>query len=184
MYLWVLTELSTHQPLHSHAPRSWVPKRDLMTLPKRLRQSLLGPYSTLNLLIQNPCFCSGAPQNFQHNNLGLVLAHLTHPLITKLSLNYKVLMSNSPRGCFLDMLDDILRSHLMLWTFCVSRCERSSKNQGWSNYYSVAIFFFMSISFLEAENTHGTKSLHPNGYFKTFLPTLWLASDLRMALLT
>lgn len=151
-----------------------------MTLPKRPRQSLLGPYSTLNLLIQNLCFCSGAPQNFQHNNP----AHLTPPLISKLSLNYKVLMSNSPRGCFLDILDDILRSHLMLWKVCVSRCERSSKNQGWSNYYLVPIFFFTSISFLEPENIHGTKSLHQNGYFKTFLPTLWLASDLRMALLT
>lgn len=39
----------------------------------------------------------------------------------------------------------------------------------------------MNISFLESENTHGTKSLHQNGYLKTFLPTLWLASDLSTA---
>lgn len=43
------------------------------------------------------------------------------------------------------------------------------------------LFVYMNIFFLEPENTHGTKSLFPNGYFKTFLLAFWSASDLSSA---
>lgn len=46
------------------------------------------------LLIHNPCFCSGVPNS--QPDVWLALAHWTHPLIVKLSLNCQVLVSTSP----------------------------------------------------------------------------------------
>lgn len=43
------------------------------------------------------------------------------------------------------------------------------------------LFVYINIFFLEPENTHGTKSLFPNGYFEIFLLAFWSASDLSFA---